>query len=91
MTIGTSAITAVHPMLANKILKILKIKNMSEIFPLINFLRIFVSEKGGLGAALPDQLGFFNFTWLSIYQKGMEIAWLLIHTKSLRFLNSPNC
>ena len=61
-------------------------------FPLsiLRILCIFGSEKGSLGAALQDQLGFRNFSWLSIYQKGMGIAWVLIHTKSLRFLNTNN-
>jgi hypothetical protein len=42
----------------------MKLKNASDIFSIHKFLKflcIFGSEKGGLGAALPDQLGFFNF------------------------------
>ena len=64
---------------------------LRTFFPLINFENplYFWVRKGGLGAALPDQLGSQNFTWLSIYQKGMGIAWVLIHTKSLYILCHP--
>jgi hypothetical protein len=49
-------------------------------FPFPNFENpsYFWSEKGGLGAALPEQLGFLNFT---INQKGMGIAWVLIRKR----------
>ena len=68
------------------------IDNHLKFFPFINFENplYFWVGKGGLGAALPDQLGSQNFTWLSIYKKGVGIAWVLIHTKSMCFLCPPN-
>jgi hypothetical protein len=64
---------------------------LRTFFPFINFENplYFLVGKGGLGAALPDQLGSQDFTWLSIYQKRMGIAWVLIHTKSMCFLSPP--
>ena len=62
-------------------------KRVGKIFPLqiLKIICIFGSGNGILGATLSEQLGFWNFSWLSIYQKGMGIAWELIYTKILCF------
>ena len=49
-----------------------------------------MSKNAYLEAALPDQLGIWNFLWLSIYPKGMGLASLLIHSKSWCIMDPPS-